>query len=187
VPSNGSVLHDKDLRRLRALRMIEMRVMNMTIEQIASTFNISPITVSRTLTWAKQAGLIADAEDRILQELIPKAIKAAQSALEDDEHKQDAGRLAVKLFELSIPSMGKKTQTKPSSTDQSEDLASYVTNLRDRAVEGDILPSLPSATSPDPSQGPDAPAGGDGDVLGHSAPGPESVGEVGPEGSGEGA
>lgn len=182
MPSNGTSIRSTKLRRLRALKMIEMRVMNKTYANIAAEFGISYNTVRRTLSWADKAGLIADAEDKILQDLVPAAHKAIQNALSDAEHKQEAGRLAIAIFQGVVPGFGKAKTSPHSSPDdpQPDDLTAYINQLRqDRpdALEGAVIQALPAATEAVSSEEPDAPAPTVGNDL-HSPGGTEIVGQA---------
>ena len=146
-------LRDPDLRRLRALRMIEMRIKGKTNAEIAQEFGVEDKTVARDLSWAKKAELIVQVEDKILRELVPAAHKAIQDVLSgtDDEVK---AKTALEIFKNTLPSFAKH---KPSPTGASNgpesDLSSYISGLRDaagladRTIDGEVerssLPSLP--------------------------------------------
>lgn len=126
--------------------MIEMRILNHSQAQIAAAFNVHPDTVAKTLKWAEKAGLIADVEDKILQELVPAAHKAIKTALEDGEHPQEAGKLGLAVFQGVVPGFGKAKPgpTKQSSED-SDDLATYINQLRQGDAEDSALKALPPA------------------------------------------
>lgn len=187
----SSVLHSTKLRRLRALKMIEMRVLNKSVATIAKEFNVSEKTVTRTLSWAEKAGIVADAEDKILRELLPAAHKALKRALEDEENKQEAGKLGFQLFQTTLgkPAKGDKV----SKHDESDELAKHIAFLRGGhgVADGEVITSeplgaLPAAKTQDGHQGLDAPTGLAG--LLHLGPpqGEEEVGSDGPAVSAEG-
>lgn len=69
------------MRRLRAKKMIQLRVQQMSKAEIARQMNISHDTVIRELKWAERQGLIQDAEDDIIRDLVPLAVKVMKEAL----------------------------------------------------------------------------------------------------------
>lgn len=73
------------VKRLRAMQMLEMRVSGKKIVDIAKHFNCSDDTVARTLDWAAREGLIQDAEEKILQGLVPAAIAVYEKALKEGD------------------------------------------------------------------------------------------------------
>lgn len=168
-----TVIRDPDLRRLRALKMLEMKVTkSATYADIAKEFGVNEQTVLRTFNWAKKAKLLAQLEDKLLENLLPSAATAVEQALKDGDKVQEAGRLGLDLMKLLIPSM-KKDKSGPSNPN--EDLAKYIADLRnaddgdviDGQVETDPERTLPAAETQSPPQG-DAPSPGGisaGDVV----------------------
>ena len=127
--------------------MIDGRIRGKSHKQLAEEFGVSELTVARTLSWAKKAELVVEAEDKILRDLVPAAHRAIESVLAgvNDEVK---AKTALEIFKATIPSFGKaKNPTGASSAGTESDLSSYVSKLRDTAaladstVDGDILPN----------------------------------------------
>jgi hypothetical protein len=148
----STVLHNKSLRRLRALKMIEMRVMNHTYADIAKAFGVHKNTVERTLSWAERAGVIADAEDRILQELVPAAHKAILKGMNHDENPIEAAKIGLEVFKGAVPGFGKaKTGPKGSEASPDDDLAAHIALLRSQHAvpDGEVEnnPRLPAAST----------------------------------------
>lgn len=81
----GSLVCEEDIKRLRAMEMVAMRVAGETMATIGERFNCDPTTVKRHLTWAGKQGIIASAESRILDELVPLAINTYKTALENGD------------------------------------------------------------------------------------------------------
>lgn len=146
-------LKDPELRRLRALGMIDMRIRGKTIREVAEEFGVSDDTVTRTLSWAKKADLIVQAEDRILREIVPAAQAAILAVLQgtDDEVK---AKTALEIFKGTLPSFAKaKPSTGATAHGPDSDLSSYINALRnDLAVDGEVLggdaPALDGGDSP---------------------------------------
>jgi hypothetical protein len=180
-------LNSPKMRRIRALQMVQMRVSNMTNQQIADHFRIHESAVKKTLSWAEKAGLLAEAEDKILQELFPHARKAIQAALEDDDHKQEAGKLGFELFKALIPGMGKpsKPLTPTTKPDSGDELAAHIALLRSNdSIDGEVVrndpaQSLPPAETPGLTQGSDATTGHLGDDDRGAEGGETEVGALG--------
>jgi hypothetical protein len=74
-------LRDKDLRRLRALSMLQRRLAGMSRSEIAAEFNVKPTTVDNEMDWARKQGLLVNYENQILDQLVPGAIKAVAAAI----------------------------------------------------------------------------------------------------------
>lgn len=162
-----SLIRDPQERRIRALKMLEFRITNAaSLKEIAEKFNVTPKTVSKNLTWARRAGHIADAEDKILQDLIPLAHDAIKTALS----KGDAA-VALEIFKGVLPGFGKKPATVTATG--GDDLDTYLTQLRAAhaidagdAIDGEIAEgspqrALPAAAESLAAQGNDESAGGE--------------------------
>jgi hypothetical protein len=77
----GSKMHDTDIRRVRALAMLQRRMVNIARRDIATEFNVKEDTVDTEISWAKKQGLVANYENQILNELVPAAIKTVKAAV----------------------------------------------------------------------------------------------------------
>ena len=78
-------VHNPDVKRLRALNIVQMKITGHSNAKIAKELNLSVKTVERELTYAHKARIFVDVEQRILQELVPRAIEAIKAALEDGD------------------------------------------------------------------------------------------------------
>jgi hypothetical protein len=182
----STVLHNPSLRRLRALKMIEMRVMNNTDGEIARAFNVHVNTVRRTLSWAERAGVIADFEDKILQELIPAAHKAVLKGMNQEDNPIEAAKIGLEIFKGAVPGFGKaKTGPKGNYVDPDDDLSAHIALLRAQSgvLDGEIgpHPELPPAPAAPEGieEGPDLPPGRPGVHNGSAESGETEVGPVG--------
>jgi trehalose/maltose hydrolase-like predicted phosphorylase len=132
-------LRDKELQAIRAQKIIAMRTdENMTNVEIAQKLNVHPDTVRRSLSWAKKAGLFVEYEDQILKDVVPLAIAALQSALNDGD-----GELAIKVLNNTLwaAQNAQKNQKSPPTSQSNDagdhDLASYIAQIRQQAAEED--------------------------------------------------
>lgn len=142
-PSKAAV-RDPQEARLRAYKMLEYRLQNgASMKQIAEKFNVSVATTERVLSYARKAGLVAEAEDRILNELVPAAHKAIMTGLTDTEHPQDAAKLGIEVFKGTVPSFGKRPQGKSTSSNDEDALSRAIAEAREQyghVLDGEILP-----------------------------------------------
>lgn len=104
--SAASKLHDPALRKLRALRIIEQRIIGMSLKQIGLGLGIEALTVSDEINWAKRQGLMDTLENQILSELVPAAIGAAKKAM-------DSGDVTVALAVFNGTGLFRKTAERP--------------------------------------------------------------------------
>jgi hypothetical protein len=82
----GVRLRDDAMRKARALLIIDKRIREgLSLARIGEELNISGATVAREIDWAKRKNLVADAEEDILERLVPKAIKAFEAALDNND------------------------------------------------------------------------------------------------------
>jgi DNA-binding Lrp family transcriptional regulator len=58
---------------------------NMSYKQIGDAMNIHRETVERRMVWAEKAGLFLDLEKQVIENIVPKAMKAIETALEDGD------------------------------------------------------------------------------------------------------
>jgi hypothetical protein len=76
-----------EMYRLRAMAMVEMRVANHTIKDIAKAFGCSPTTVMSSLDYARNEGLTKHFEQQIISRLVPEAIRVYKKRLAADDPK----------------------------------------------------------------------------------------------------
>lgn len=74
-----------ETKRLRAMGMLEMRLRNHTLREIADEYRCSTDTVDRHLMWAAREGNILKHEEDILSRLVPKAIATYEKALDTND------------------------------------------------------------------------------------------------------
>lgn len=160
MPKGEAQIHDIPLKRIRALKMLEYRVMNAaSYRTLAERFNVSEETVRRTLSWAERAGLVAEYEDQLLQELVPLAKAAIKEGLGDSEHKIEAAKIGLELLKGLVPSFGKPKVTTPSNgISEPDDLARHIESLRgpQGVIEGQTVPALEAGSE---SSAPEEPSG----------------------------
>lgn len=157
-------LQDKKLQRARATKMLEAKVMTgQSNTALAKQFGVSPTTVTRALSLAKQGEIIMGFEDKLLNELLPLAHDAITHALQEGNAK-----VALEIFK-GTNILRKNVPLTATQAQQQDDLSAYIATkrhhalLEDRTVDGTLVPDLPAlpaagtrpATDPDPA-GPDA-------------------------------
>jgi hypothetical protein len=104
--------------------MLESKIHGSSRVEIAEEFNVSVSTVDKEFSWAKKAGLIASAEDKILAELVPLAHEAIREALINGD-----AEVALKIFEGTIPGF-KKSNSKSHSEGTIDELSEYLNRIR---------------------------------------------------------
>lgn len=145
-------LKDPDLRRARAIQMLALRVKGFSVREIAAQYKVHPITVERTLTYAKQARLMADYEDQILRELVPEAITAFKTALQGGDT-----QVALEVFKGMglMLKPNERAKVAPDTASAADDLDAYIHTLRGGidvpAIVASAIPSkgLPAHTPVD--------------------------------------
>jgi hypothetical protein len=170
-----TAIHNPDLKRLRAAQFLEYRLANnASREQIAAHFKVSVSTVERVFAYARRAGLIVQAEDKILDELVPAAHNALKAALTDKDNVQMAGQLGLKVMENALPGFGKKPAAGKGGGSGDEDaLAKAIEEARSEfghlIIDADPDPepqrALPAAQEGAPAEG------NDGELREQDAPG----------------
>lgn len=119
------MIFDPAFQRIRALKMLDLKLHNYNNTEIAKEFNVHPRTVERALTALKRSGIILDAEDHLLSEMLPKAQKVILRALDDLEN-PDVG-LALKIFDKIVKGRDAK---KGEGSVEEDELASYIKRKR---------------------------------------------------------
>jgi DNA-binding transcriptional ArsR family regulator len=141
-----AIVRNVDERRLRALMMLEHKIKNgVSNAHVAKEFGVSEKTVDRTLSWARKAGLVVKAEDKILQELVPLAHQAIKTALEKGD-----SDVALEIFKGMLPSFNKKQGPAPGGGNSRDELSSYIETLRAGlgVIEGEVAGSSAERTLP---------------------------------------
>lgn len=75
-------IRNTKLRRLRALRIIEFRAVGWSNSEIAEELRLSTDYVREELVWADKNGLIEVAEQRVLEQMVPKALDVVMKRME---------------------------------------------------------------------------------------------------------
>lgn len=121
-----------------------------TNRQIAERFGVSEKTVERSLSWGNRAGIIADAEDHLLERLLPKVTRVLEAALNPvvDEKGEIVSHgdvtVALKLYDKIVKGRDSKEKSA-----QEDELTRFIDARRQRAaelqntVEGQTLPAAP--------------------------------------------
>lgn len=107
--------------------MMALRIRGKGYRDIAAEFNVSEDTVERTLNYAKRAGLVAQFEDQILQELVPAAIESFKTAMQNGDT-----QVALEVFKGTGFLLRPQERAKPLVTDGDgdEDLEVYIRRIR---------------------------------------------------------
>jgi len=125
------MLHNKDLQKIQAMMMVQMRVTGSSNVEIAKALNMSTDTVERRLKFADKAGLFIEYEQHLLQSLVPKAMKAIETALEDGD--AETALEVLRSTGILKDPKAPKTQTEQSEND---DLARAIKAAR---VERELM------------------------------------------------
>jgi hypothetical protein len=95
-----TAIFDPELKRLRAVQMMQARVAGNSIKRVAEMFQVSETTVERTLTYARRAGIMVEHADTILERMVPLAETAIIDVLKDPEiDKLAKANVALKIYE----------------------------------------------------------------------------------------
>lgn len=107
--------------------MIALRIRGQSYKNIATEFNVSEDTVERTLNYAKRAGLVAQFEDQILEELVPAAIENFKTAMQNGDT-----QVALEVFKGTGLLLRPQERAKPAiaDSDGDEDLEVYIRRIR---------------------------------------------------------
>lgn len=126
TPRKGSDLRvrvteaTKAIRKLRAYRLVEERVLGMKMVDIAKKYSITPHIVRKELDFAHQNGLIESLEERILTELVPLAIDTYKHKMSEDKDAFVAKDVLQNLSRLS------EKQEKRNQSSQGDTLEAYL-------------------------------------------------------------
>lgn len=73
-----------EIKKIKALRVLDHKVNGLTAKQIEEQMNISPSAQRRLMSWAEKANLIAEAEDTILEKIVPEALSRVLKAVSEE-------------------------------------------------------------------------------------------------------
>lgn len=65
--------------------MLKLRIQGMTNVEIGKAYNASPQTVARAIEWAYRQGMVYDLENKVINDLIPKAIAIYAKQLDEGD------------------------------------------------------------------------------------------------------
>ncbi len=131
--SFGAVF-DPQIKRLRFLKMLDMKIRGKGNKAIARAFNLSEKTVDRTLTWGKRADLITEEEDHILEKMLPLSRLALEKALQGDDVEL-AAKIGLEMYKGSGVLSKNKAKSAPGQADPQAELAKHIAWKRAKAQE----------------------------------------------------
>lgn len=134
------IIREPELRRVRALQMLQRRITGGTLEQIADEFGVTRETVSRQLKWAAREGLIEDHEERILNELVPEAIRIYSEKMKNDNDAFVARDVLTFLTKLGDRVAARREHVEEMT------LSAYM-RLRKESKDESANPAVPDAES----------------------------------------
>lgn len=108
--------------------------------QIAKEMNVSVDTVERRLKFAEKANLMVDMERQLMQELVPAAMKAVKTALEDGD--SETAIIVLQSMGILKDPKAPKTQVE---IQENDDLARAIGEAREvkqldsMTVEGQVI------------------------------------------------
>ncbi len=129
MPSRAAIfykvgtLHQQDLYRIRALKILEMRLAGAKMAEIAKTMNVHVNTVLASIKWASREGITQELEARFLSNLVPDAMKVYKAKL------AEGNEFVAKDVIDKMIKLGDRFQEK---LDKQEDrgLQAYVANIK---------------------------------------------------------
>lgn len=143
-----TAIHDPELKRLRAIKMMEARVAGYSNTEVSRMFQVSVDTVERVLSYAKRANILAERSDAILQRLLPLSEDAIVEALKaKDVDPVARAQIALKVYE-GTGLMGPKA-SKGEISGGDDELSRAMKELRAKAKEledtseGELVSGLP--------------------------------------------
>jgi transposase-like protein len=95
--------------------MLARRIQGASLDQIAQEFNASEQTVRRRIDYAQRHNLLADATDRVLNELVGPAHQVYAKALASEELQLALNAARDVLFGTGILSKNNKAQVAPAA------------------------------------------------------------------------
>ena len=123
------MLRDKKQQQARALKMLEMKLLQgKTAKEIAKDFGVSPQVVHQAMSLAKKADIVVSFEDKLMNELLPLAYEATRAALVEGN---------AKIGMEIMKGAGIVRTNQPSTMVQvhnDHDLAAYITKKRQTAL-----------------------------------------------------
>ena len=134
------LVKEPEIRRVRALQMLQRRIAGGTMEQIGQEFGVSPETVSRQLKWAAREGLIEDHEERILNELVPEALR-----IYSEKMKKENDAFMAKDVLMILTKLGDRVAARREHVEEMT-LSAYM-RLRKEIQSEPANPTLPDAES----------------------------------------
>lgn len=150
IPHSYVSAQRNPMKRLRALAMIKDRL-TLSRDQVAIKWNVSNRSVDRTLSWAKRANLLVQAEDRILGKTLASAEAVMDAALSQQMVQTEHGgytpgegpspaavKVALEVFKGTgiLRKPGTKSPANPVG-DDSNDLQKHIQVLRAKAALDD--------------------------------------------------
>jgi hypothetical protein len=121
-----SQLRNEDLRALRGKQIVELRLANVPIPEIAQRLSISADTVERDLQWMSQTGRIAHLEEQVV-DLVPDAVRVVQENL--NSSKPDV-KAALKVLELLLRLGDRAAERAFKQADREGDLEDYLHKMQ---------------------------------------------------------
>jgi hypothetical protein len=103
---------EKAIRNLRALKLVEDRVLGNTHSELAVKYKMSIPNVRKELRYAISEGLVETLEERILNELVPLAIETYKVKMSEDRDAFVAKDVLSNLARLSEKKERKDNDTK---------------------------------------------------------------------------
>lgn len=164
--STRTAMNNPAIYRLRAMEILKYRIHGESIAKLAERFDCHEDTIHRSLKWAMREGLVEDYENKVIGELVPKALTVYLDKLtetESGEFKDDAFFAAKdvldKLFKLGDRFQVKETAEKDAGlrqylAEKKMDATAAAAAAAPRFVKGQVIDvsarpaAIPAATIP---------------------------------------
>lgn len=129
------------IRRVRALKMLELLLQGHSEVEIGKTFRLTPRTVRNEMDFLDREGLLQKTEESILSDLQPLAVKVMKKHLEEQVNKKD--RTSIDGAKAVLKESLKRASTPRGESNDEATLERWVIERRVKRgeiIEGELAP-----------------------------------------------
>ncbi len=162
MPPVEKRIANKEIRRLRALQVLQLIIAGVPQKQIAQQFNITPRRIGQDMDFLEKTGEFEKIEETILKDLYPLAIEAFRKKLKQESENGNDIEAAKEVMKMPLKAAAIRAATGRASIDELT-LERYTFRRRVRRgeiIEGEVsnveklehgagTPQLPDGTPQD--------------------------------------
>jgi hypothetical protein len=137
------MIKNDDLYHYRAMEMLKHKLAGSTYQAIAAQYGVSVDTVSRSIDYLGRSGTLAVLENKIIEELVPKAVQIYSQQL--DKGNVDVAKDVIKNLVL----IGNRDSKRKEHVEKLG-LKAYLESKKDRLKSEDIIDVQTDVTPDDP-------------------------------------